>query len=172
MERNVQPKSWVMTERGWRHRPWWKHWINTVLIALQPGPFKWLVCSNCTVADNFAPEPPEVLSYGFGRVQFIEDLGLFTNVDPKAREVVCLDPDMLKAVELACSLLLEAFPEAEVDLEFSREMDEGAAEDDFLLGVIAYTAGDRLDRLQLVTRRWATLCKSGKDRVVLDAEMA
>ncbi len=67
--------SWVMTENGWRHRPWWKLWINTILRALQPGPVKWLVYSNCTVVDEFASKPPEVLGYGFGRIRFHADAG-------------------------------------------------------------------------------------------------
>lgn len=56
---------WYRTDDGWRHAPWWKRAINTVLRALQRGrPVAWLVYTRCTIDGD----PPAVLGYGFGRI--------------------------------------------------------------------------------------------------------
>ncbi len=60
--------SWVRTERGWRHAPWWKRAINTVLRTLQPRSGRPVLVY--TIADVNAPasEPPRVIAYGIGRI--------------------------------------------------------------------------------------------------------
>ena len=37
--------AWTLTDRGWRHRPWWKVVINSILRRLQPGPVKWVIAT-------------------------------------------------------------------------------------------------------------------------------
>lgn len=59
---------WVMTESGWRHRPWWKVAINSVLRAIQVGcDQKWLIA---TVADGkYGPDlKPVTVGYRFCRI--------------------------------------------------------------------------------------------------------
>lgn len=58
--------AWIFhADSGWRHAPRWKVAINTALRRLQRGrPRVWLVYSNTTTDGD----PPEVLSYGFGRI--------------------------------------------------------------------------------------------------------
>lgn len=51
--------GWHHDGHGWRHRPWWKVAINTVLRAFQPQARKLVVVTHCREAD-----PPEVLGYG------------------------------------------------------------------------------------------------------------
>lgn len=63
---------------GWRHRPWWKVAINTVLRIVQPWVRrKWVIYTRCVELDQLHPElvseaaragPPVVLGYGFGRI--------------------------------------------------------------------------------------------------------
>ena len=165
--------TWVMTESGWRHRPWWKRWVNRMLVALQPwNSRKWVVYSNCSVVSEFAEEPPEVLGYGFGRVLFLGPLERFEDVDPEARERALADPDLLRSVELACSILLETFPDAEMYLGFSPEMDEGATEDCWDLSVVACTRAEhRLERIRAATRKWARLQDPTVGHVALNAHL-
>lgn len=60
--------AWVRTSAGWRHRPWWKVVVNTVLRRLQPDAVnKWVIYTVCTVPDD-PDEQPETLTYGFGPI--------------------------------------------------------------------------------------------------------
>lgn len=62
---------WQRTPDGWRHRPWWKVAINTVLRAVQTKrrPARlWVVATRCTeIADESGP-PPDVLGYKLCKV--------------------------------------------------------------------------------------------------------
>ena len=57
--------TWVFVAGAWRHRPWWKVAINTVLRALQPHTKKKIVIY--TRCDDTC-DPPRVIGFGIGRV--------------------------------------------------------------------------------------------------------
>lgn len=60
--------SWVFTEYGWRHRPWWKIVINPILRLFQPRKrYKWVIYTK-TVFDNGLPQ---VKGYGFGKIKHL-----------------------------------------------------------------------------------------------------
>lgn len=54
---------------GWRHRPWWKVAINTVLRALQRGPDKFVIATVCI------NESPQVVTVGGGFIGASIDVG-------------------------------------------------------------------------------------------------
>jgi hypothetical protein len=56
--------AWKRTEYGWRHAPWWKVAINSLLRFLQPGLRRKLVIYS--VCEDGSP--PRVVGYGFGRI--------------------------------------------------------------------------------------------------------
>lgn len=56
-------REWVLGPCGWRHRPWWKVAINTVLRVFQPQKRKLVIYTRCA-----AGEPPSVVGYGIGLV--------------------------------------------------------------------------------------------------------
>lgn len=72
------PMSWVSHGHGiWRHRPWWKVLVNTVLRFFQTRqrPARLLVLTTRCQADSALlidedadDSPPKILGYGFGRV--------------------------------------------------------------------------------------------------------
>jgi hypothetical protein len=64
--------AWRRAPDGtWRHAPWWKVAINTVLRWLQPrARWKWVVYTEC--ADTDGDGPPRVLGYGFGPIEHID----------------------------------------------------------------------------------------------------
>lgn len=63
---------WSCTPEGWRHRPWWKVVINTVLRPFQPQARKLVVYTRCEGGDDADPQrPPRVIGYGFGLVRHL-----------------------------------------------------------------------------------------------------
>jgi len=59
---------WVLDAGEWRHRPWWKVAINTVLRSFQDtrsGARLWLVVSVCDEREG----RPRCKGYGFRRVE-------------------------------------------------------------------------------------------------------
>lgn len=60
--------AWLWTADGWRHRPWWKVAINTILRVFQPQARKWVVYTVTDPPPDDPAHPPRVLGYGFGRV--------------------------------------------------------------------------------------------------------
>ena len=60
-------RVWVQIDSGWRHRPWFKVAINTVLRLVQTRrrPARLLVLATICTDDG---EPPRVLGYRFRRV--------------------------------------------------------------------------------------------------------
>ena len=66
--------DWARDGNEWRHRPWWKVAINTVLRWLQPGVARKLVIYTVTDTDTDCDGThPRVLGYGFGRVLHLLD---------------------------------------------------------------------------------------------------
>lgn len=54
----MSKSNWVMTDSGWRHRPWWKVAVNTVLRKIQRGrKIQWLIATKAPGSDIFTCEP-------------------------------------------------------------------------------------------------------------------
>ena len=73
--------SWAWTEDGWRHRPWWKVAINSLLRAVQRRGEgrKLVVFTRCGPDPAFGP--PTVRGYGIG---FIYHLPVPVETVPRA----------------------------------------------------------------------------------------
>lgn len=57
----MNKSNWVMTDTGWRHRPWWKVVINTVLRKLQKGrQHQWLIATKAIDQDLDAGKPAAI----------------------------------------------------------------------------------------------------------------
>lgn len=53
--------NWVMTDAGWRHRPWWKVVINTTLRKLQRGrQYQWLIATKAIDPELDAGDPTAI----------------------------------------------------------------------------------------------------------------
>lgn len=54
----MNKSNWVMTDAGWRHRPWWKVAINAALRKIQKGrQSQWLIATKAAGSDLFTCEP-------------------------------------------------------------------------------------------------------------------
>jgi len=61
--------NWVMTDAGWRHRPWWKVAINTALRKIQKGrKSQWLVATKA-IDQELAAGKPVTIGYCLARVE-------------------------------------------------------------------------------------------------------
>ena len=58
--------AWTLTDRGWRHRPWWKVVINTLLRLVQPGAVKWVIA---TRARQDGDGEPVAIGYAFAPIR-------------------------------------------------------------------------------------------------------
>ena len=58
--------AWTLTDQGWRHRPWWKVAINSILRRLQPGPVKWVIATH---ARQDGDGEPVAVGYTFAPIR-------------------------------------------------------------------------------------------------------
>jgi hypothetical protein len=60
--------DWIMTESGWRHRPWWKVGINSVLRAIQYRSDRPLLVATLTNNPSVYAGTPDATGYKLCRV--------------------------------------------------------------------------------------------------------
>jgi hypothetical protein len=63
-------RGWVLLGGEWRHRPWWKVAINSVLRALQPFTDRKLVIATVCI-DRPSGGPPLIVDYQLRRVRHL-----------------------------------------------------------------------------------------------------
>lgn len=64
----MRSSDWVMTESGWRHRPWWKVVINTVLRKIQSRSDRPILIATLTDNPSVYAGEPEATGYKLCRV--------------------------------------------------------------------------------------------------------
>lgn len=68
----MRKSNWVYLDGGWRHRPWWKVAINTVLRAIQRGrKYRWLIASKASGGDSPDVEPV-LIDYYLVKVEMLD----------------------------------------------------------------------------------------------------
>lgn len=65
----MNKSRWVMTDAGWRHRPWWKVAINSALRFVQRGrKHQWLIATKAKVYAS-PDRHPDVEGYSFELIE-------------------------------------------------------------------------------------------------------